>query len=179
MACTGCASGHGELGAGPTASPNSERHAAATVLTGFHSAIARSQPGIPPIGTKTLLTMPIGNTSSPACPAISSRPHSTPTKKPIQTIANRRNSSSARPAAALPSPSCTRQPTARPTPTMAARTATLTSRSATAWPSSAAPREIGMVRNRSVIPRSRSRAAPIMLGITPFTAISTNRPGIR
>jgi hypothetical protein len=63
-----------------------------------------------------------------------------------------------------------RHPTASPTPAIAAKMTAFTARSARDCPSRTLPREIGIVRSRSVIPRSRPRAEPIMLLMIPFTA---------
>ena len=65
LQCMGC---HGETLSGGKLSgapglPNSCRQAAVAALTGFQSATACSQPGIPPVGTKEFDSMVTGNTS--------------------------------------------------------------------------------------------------------------------
>jgi hypothetical protein len=94
--------------------PNSSRTAAASALTGFQSAIARSQAGIPPVGTNTLDSIVTGNTRIDACPAACSLPSTSPTYMPIQVAANWNASSRANAAIASPAPWRIRQPTASP-----------------------------------------------------------------
>ena len=72
-AATGCSSGQAPL-AGPAGLPNNCRAAAATALTGFQSAIVRSQAGMPPVGTNTLDSMVTGKIRIEACAAVCSLP---------------------------------------------------------------------------------------------------------
>ena len=87
QAGTGCSSGQVPF-AGTVGLPNSSRIAAARALTGFQSAMARSQAGIPVVGTKTLDSMVTGNTRTDACDAASSFPISSPRYMPIQVAVN-------------------------------------------------------------------------------------------
>src|SRR5579862_673392 len=87
LAVTGCSSGHAPLD-GPTGLPNNCLTAAATALIGFQSAIARSQAGMPEVGTNTLDSIVIGKIRIEACAAVSSLPITRPRYMPTQIIAN-------------------------------------------------------------------------------------------
>jgi hypothetical protein len=86
----------------------------ATVLTGLASATARSQPGMPVVGTKTFETIATGSARTDSCAAVSSRPMTSPRYIPTQVIANWNSTSSPSAASARPRPRWTRQPTASP-----------------------------------------------------------------
>src|SRR6266498_2599287 len=62
VATTGCWSGQAAPAAAPGL-PNRSRQAATAALTGFHSAITRSQAGMPLVGTKVLPSIVSGKTS--------------------------------------------------------------------------------------------------------------------
>src|SRR5262249_3754975 len=113
LAQTGCSSGHAPF-VGTCGLPNSSRTAVASALTGFQSAIVRSQAGIPLVGTNTLDTIVTGNTRIDACPAACSLPKTSPTYMPIEVGANWNASSRASAAMASAAPLRIRQPTASP-----------------------------------------------------------------
>jgi hypothetical protein len=59
----GALEGQGRLWAATLGLPKSWRHAATRALTGFQFAMARSQVGMPAVGTKALETMAMGKVS--------------------------------------------------------------------------------------------------------------------
>src|ERR1700722_17506037 len=85
-AVTGCSSGQAPL-AGATGLPSRCRAAVARALTGFQSAITRSQVGMPDVGTNTLDTVETGKTRMDAWAAVSSLPMTRPRYMPTQVAA--------------------------------------------------------------------------------------------
>jgi hypothetical protein len=165
--------------AGTPGLPNSDRQAATAALTGFQSEIARSQAGIPEVGTNELETMVTGKASGTRLSAVASFFTSSPRNTPAQVTAYRNRTSSANAATVPAAPWCARQPASRPIPAMIARPSPPVTMSAPARPNGTASLAIGIDRNRSITPLLISAATPVSVVMTPVTEVITNSPGIR
>ena len=142
--------------------PNSSRHAVASAVSGFHSAIWRSPSGRPSTGTKIPDRNITGNITLMAIPSTPSgsltvRPSHTPTQVTANAI---RISSANAPIVSVSEP-CGAQPTSSPQAAMTTSPRHSSASSATARPAIADPRPIGSARNRSIRPERMSVATPI------------------
>src|SRR5215469_16507492 len=108
---TGCCMDQAELIADGFGLPHSSRHAAVTALTGFQSAMVRSQSGMPRVGTSALETNEMGNrTRKPKDWAVSTPFAQSPTQAASQDRAYAKSSATPNPATTSPIPVVVRQP---------------------------------------------------------------------
>ena len=178
VAVMGCWSGQLACAAAAPGLPNSCRQAATSALTGLQSAIVRSQPGIPVVGTKLLEIMVTGKASGRNASTVSGR-MLRPMNTPPQLSAYRSSVISPNAAAALAIPSRARHPTSRPIVAMIANPIVPVRRSARVRPNGTAERAIGMDLNRSTTPSATSLETIRALGSRPMTEVIANSPGIR
>src|SRR3954468_10385327 len=112
---SGCCSGSAAPGGAWGPLPHSSRIACTSAETGFHSAMTRSQPDIPTVGTNALDRKVSGNVVTNMNPwAPSTELNVEPTRMPTQIIAKPMQNSSTKPSAPLPTSVLTRQPIANP-----------------------------------------------------------------
>src|SRR5262249_16960850 len=127
---TGCCIDQAALAADGLGLPHSTRQAAVTALTGFQSAMVRSQSGMPRVGTSALEMNDSGNsTRKPKLCAVPPPFAHRPTQPASHDSAYEKRSATPNPASAAPTPVEGRQPTTKPVPATITLQSTAVSRS--------------------------------------------------